>query len=96
MSLLFVPVADVVRVTLYRLLHHRPLFLADKNHIHHKLMQTGMNQHQALATIVALALLIDAVNYWMAGLTGSTWILMADIAIYCAANGWMNIKKKTA
>ena len=96
MSLLFVPVADVVRVTLYRLLHHRPLFLADKNHIHHKLMQTGMNQHQALATIVALALLIDAVNYWMAGLTGSTWILMADIAIYCAVNGWMNIKKKTA
>lgn len=55
-----------------------------------------MNQHQALATILALALLIDAVNYWMAGLTGSTWILMADIAIYCAANGWMNIKKKTA
>ena len=51
-SLLIVPVFDVVRVILHRLRIRQPLFNADKNHIHHKLMRLGMTQHQALIFIL--------------------------------------------
>ena len=36
-TLLIAPTFDVFRVIIVRLLHHRPVFGADKNHIHHKL-----------------------------------------------------------
>ena len=37
-------------------------FSADKNHIHHKLMHMGMTQHQALCTILLLAVSYIAMN----------------------------------
>ena len=81
-SLLFVPAADMVRVSFCRLFNHLPLCKADKNHIHHKLMQAGMTQHQALGAILGLALLIDVTNYCLFSKIGGTWTLMIDIAIY--------------
>ena len=94
-SLLFVPMADVVRVTLYRFFHHQPLFNADKNHIHHKLMRAGMNQHQTLTTILGLALVYICLNYGLYSFIGSTWILLIDILLYCLVNICINIKLKT-
>lgn len=82
MSLLFVPAVDLVRVTLYRICHHLPLSMADKNHIHHKLIQAGLSQHQALGIIISLALLIDVTNYCLFAQIGSTWLLVIDIIIY--------------
>ena len=61
-SLLIVPSFDVVRVSLVRLFHKAHIFQADKNHIHHKLMRTGMNQHQALITILAITLVFILIN----------------------------------
>ena len=93
LSLLFVPAADVVRVTIYRIWHHQPLFKADKNHIHHKLMKTGMTQHQALGSIIFLALLIDIVNYCLFTQIGGTLTLLVDIIIYIILNFCVNYKK---
>jgi len=82
-SLLIVPVFDVVRVTLVRLVHHVPIFQADKNHIHHKLMRAGLNQHQALLAILALALFFIGLNIGLWVLTCSlTLILCVDIVIW--------------
>ena len=61
-TMLIVPMFDVVRVVLMRIYHRRPLFQADKNHIHHKLMRAGRNQHQSLFIILAVALLFAAIN----------------------------------
>ena len=83
LSLLFVPTADVVRVTLFRFRHHKPLFLADKNHIHHKLMQTGMNQHQALCFILLLAIFYILFNGFIAAWMSLTNILLLDIVLFC-------------
>ena len=90
MSLLFVPSADVVRVTLHRLFHHRPIFDADKNHIHHKLLRLGMTQHQALIFIIALALFYDGMNYVLLSYLSSTWILIIDVLLYCFINMCIN------
>ena len=89
-TLLFVPTADVVRVTLYRLRHHKALFSADKNHIHHKLMQTGMSQHQALCTILLLAVVYIILNGWLSAWVPVTMIVLVDILLFCLVNIGIN------
>ena len=94
LTLLFVPIADVVRVTLYRLYHKKPVFDADKNHIHHKLMRTGLNQHQALAFILLMSVVIYAMNYRLYPMLSSTIIIGIDILLYLLVNIAINLRIK--
>jgi UDP-N-acetylmuramyl pentapeptide phosphotransferase/UDP-N-acetylglucosamine-1-phosphate transferase len=96
LSLLFVPTADVVRVTLFRLRHHKPLFDADKNHIHHKLMRAGLSQHQTLVCIILLAACYIAINWLLYMVLPITVIVIADILLYCIVNLYINRQLKTA
>jgi UDP-N-acetylmuramyl pentapeptide phosphotransferase/UDP-N-acetylglucosamine-1-phosphate transferase len=89
-TLLFVPMADVVRVTLYRLIHHRPLFDADKNHIHHKLLRAGLNQHQALISILLLSLIYIGLNILLKDCISSTLIIGIDIVLWIAFHTFVN------
>ena len=94
LTLLIVPTADVVRVTLFRLRHHKPLFDADKNHIHHKLMRAGLNQHQALVCIIGLAAGYIVMNGLLYMVTSPTVIVIVDIVLYCIVNLCINRKMK--
>ncbi len=94
LTLLFVPTADVVSVTLFRLRHHKPLFDADKNHIHHKLMRTGLNQHQSLVVILLLAVCYVVMNSLLYMVLQPTLIVMIDIVLYCMVNVCVNQKMK--
>ena len=94
LTLLIVPTADVVRVTLFRLRHHKPLFSADKNHIHHKLMRTGLNQHQALICILVLAAWYVAMNSLLYMVLPITYIVLIDVVFYCIVNVGINMKLK--
>lgn len=89
-TLLFVPIADVGRVTLHRLRHHKPLFDADKNHIHHKLMQAGMAQHQALTFILGMALCYIGLNYLLHPIVSDTLTVFIDVLLYCLINMGIN------
>ena len=91
-TLLFVPMADVFRVTIYRFIHHKPLFLADKNHIHHKLMRAGLTQHQALACILCLSVFFAILNYILYTVLSTTWILIIDILCYSLFNIGINTR----
>lgn len=95
LTLLFVPIADVVRVTLYRLFHGYPLFDADKNHIHHKLMRAGLTQHQALAVILLIIIGIYAINYMLYPALSSTTIVGIDTLIYIMVNITINLRIKS-
>ena len=92
--LLFVPIADVVRVSFYRLFHNKPLFEADKNHIHHKLMHAGLSQHQALVFILAFSVVIYAISYLLYGQLPSTFIVIIDMLLYTIVNFILNIRIK--
>lgn len=81
-SLLIVPVFDVVRVIMLRIRLNKPIFGADKNHIHHRLMQTGLNQHQTLASILLLALFFIAFNLLLMSCVSATIIVILDIIIW--------------
>ena len=95
LTLLFVPIADVVRVTLYRLFHGYPLFDADKSHIHHKLMRAGLTQHQALAVILLITIGIYAINYMLYPTLSSTVIVGIDTLIYIMVNITINLRIKS-
>lgn len=83
-SLLIVPTFDVVRVIIHRLRIGQPIFCPDKSHIHHKLMQIGMNQHKALISILLLQAFFIAFNVIMFDLTcdNLTVIFITDILVY--------------
>ena len=81
-TFLIVPVFDVVRVSMVRIFHHTPIFRADKNHIHHKLMRAGMSQHQTLLCILGLAIMFIAMNLILNGILSSTIIVFIDIVVW--------------
>ena len=87
-TMLIVPMFDVVRVVITRFFHHRALFEADKNHLHHKLMRAGLNQHQTLVIILTAALLFALVNGVLVYQFGIslTVILVVDILLYLLFN----------
>ncbi len=94
-TMLIVPMIDVARVVIARTLHGRPLFDADKNHIHHKLMRAGLTQHQALGTILLLALVFSFMNVELSACAENlTLIILADIVVFVAFMLTVNVRIK--
>ena len=91
-TLLIVPVFDTVRIIMVRIHHHLPLFKADKNHIHHKLMRAGLTQHQTLAIIVGISLSYIILNYLLFQFIDITYILLLDIVIYILLHYIINLR----
>ena len=86
-SALIIPVFDVVRVVLFRLRKRQPVFGADRNHIHHRLMDAGLNQQKALLVIIAMAVSFIIINALLYRVTGNTTlIVVVDIALYTLLN----------
>lgn len=86
LTLLIVPTLDVGRVIIHRFRTHRPIFKADKNHIHHKLMRYGLNMHQTLGVIVALTLGFIVLNLFIINWTDFTIMFLSDVAVYTLFN----------
>ena len=81
-STLIVPLFDVVRVVLHRLREGKSPFLPDKNHIHHKLLRTGMRVRTVMASILAMALFFIALNGLLGEWMGVTAMLVTDIVVW--------------
>jgi UDP-GlcNAc:undecaprenyl-phosphate GlcNAc-1-phosphate transferase len=50
------PIADTALAILRRWLARRPIFSADREHLHHRLLDKGMDQRQAVLMLYALTL----------------------------------------
>lgn len=84
-TLMIVPTFDVARVILVRLRHRKPIFDADKNHIHHKLMRAGLSQHVALLVILALSFFFMALNHCLYAVSLSAdVVVLVDVLAYVA------------
>lgn len=81
-TLLIVPTFDVFRVSLLRIRNKFSPLRADKNHIHHKLLRTGLSPHATLITILCLALAFIAINNLLYQFCNITVVVIADIVIY--------------
>mgnify|MGYP006791530105 FL=1 len=74
-----------------KLRRNNPIFGAKKNHIHHKMLRTGMTQHQALAAILAMCITFIAVNMLLITVVSATVIAITDIVLWVAIQQIINI-----
>lgn len=83
LSTVLLPMFDIVRVVIARMKNHRNPFLPDKNHIHHKLLRTGLSARWVMGVLVMVSLLIvlmtlvGVCHQW-----GTTWIFLIDLGVW--------------
>ncbi|MCH5226490.1 MAG: undecaprenyl/decaprenyl-phosphate alpha-N-acetylglucosaminyl 1-phosphate transferase [Muribaculaceae bacterium] len=85
-SPLIIPLFDVVRVYIHRVIRHHNPFLPDKSHIHHKLLALGLNQRIALTVIMLWSMFFIVINMFLSSYINPTFIILADIVIWTVIN----------
>lgn len=91
LSTLVIPMLDVVRVFMSRVRDGRNPFLPDKNHIHHKLMRTGLSVHVTMVTLLLLSATFILLNYLVATYLSQTLILVLDAVLFCVMHCVINV-----
>lgn len=98
-STLLIPCFDVLRVMYDRIVTHNNPFKPDKNHIHHKLMRTGMSVHWVMVTLLLISVFFISTNYWWERFSSFslTILFFVDVFVWFLINQTINylIKKHT-
>lgn len=89
-SVLLVPCLDVVRVVLKRARMGKPLFMPDKNHIHHKFLDMGFTPRRALITIQIMSACFCAFSFIAVKHMDNTLVFVIDIVVWTLLNMWFN------
>jgi UDP-N-acetylmuramyl pentapeptide phosphotransferase/UDP-N-acetylglucosamine-1-phosphate transferase len=85
-SILVIPLVDTIRVFSIRIFHGRSPFSPDKNHIHHLLLEKGLNhQHVTLACLL-LNMIFISFAYFGRSL-GTTYLICSMAGISMALLG---------
>lgn len=64
---LAVPIIDITFASLRRILKGKSPFVADAEHIHHKLLKAGFSQKKTVAIMTSVAIVVGAVATYFAG-----------------------------
>jgi UDP-GlcNAc:undecaprenyl-phosphate GlcNAc-1-phosphate transferase len=88
---LSIPLLDVSLSVLRRFLRNRPIFSADKGHIHHRLLDRGLSPRQAVLVLYLVAALAAAFAL-LATTRQATRYQGLLIAAFCVA-AWFGIRK---
>ena len=81
-STLLIPLLDVVRVFYSRVSEGRNPFTPDKNHIHHRLLRTGMKVRTVMITLLMLSLFFVVSNFILSFYINTTFMLLLDLAFW--------------
>lgn len=82
LAVLTVPMFDMARVSITRIVHGKSPFQADKNHIHHLLLRTGLNHLQTTGVLMVVSLLF--IGLAILGRNWNMWLLLScDAAGFC-------------
>ena len=93
-TLLFIPIFDAFRVMVVRAMHHRPLFIADKNHLHHKCLAAGMSHLQATVLILVFTIALLILNNWLTGICNINLLLAINLSLGILFSKILNIWKR--
>ena len=80
-STMIIPLFDTVRVAVTRIINHKNPFLPDNNHIHHRLLKTGMKKRNVIFTILLLDVMYIYVNKCIIKHFDINIVLIIDIVI---------------
>jgi len=71
-----IPIFDTFFAIVRRMFLHKPIFGADKGHLHHSLLSLGLSHKQTVLAIYAISLIMDLGAVLMAVLTSSQAVLI--------------------
>jgi UDP-N-acetylmuramyl pentapeptide phosphotransferase/UDP-N-acetylglucosamine-1-phosphate transferase len=94
-SILVVPLLDTLRVFSMRIAKGRSPFVPDRNHIHHLLLDRGLNHRNVTVTCVGLNISFIVMAYFGREL-GSTALLLIMFATSAAVVGLLMLVKRTS
>lgn len=89
-SLLIVPCLDVIRVVLKRARLRKPLFLPDRNHIHHKFLDMGFTPRRAMITIQIMSAAFCAFTFTAVRYIDNSIVFVIDVVVWTMLNVWFN------
>ena len=72
-GILIVPLFDTFRVFILRIIQGKSPFVADKQHIHHRLLQLGNTHLQATLILISVNLIFVVLSYLLQGI-GIIWL----------------------
>ena len=81
------PILDTFFAILRRLFSHKPVFAADKGHLHHRLLQKGYSQRKAVLIIYAVTFLLGIAAILMSLLTTAQALVILIIVTALASFG---------
>lgn len=90
LSLLIIPIFDTIRIFSVRLLNKKSPFQADRNHIHHLLIDSGLSHLQATAVLVGVTILCFLLTI-LAGRWGNEILISALIGISLILNKLLSL-----
>ena len=82
---MFVPILDMVYVVSRRIITGRGPFKADRTHIHHRLIDSGLNERQTVRIILSISLLISTTLLVIEEILSPIYLYYALI-IHCLLN----------
>lgn len=94
-SILIVPLLDTLRVFSIRIAKGKSPFAPDRNHIHHLLLDRGLNHRSVTVTCVGLNMAFIVLSYFAQSL-GSTTLILIMLAASSTFIGVLMLVKKPA
>lgn len=89
---LAVPLSDTIFAFTRRILHGQSPFHADRGHFHHKLLDMGLSQKQAVAVLYAISAILGLAAVLLAS-SGIMRIVVAALAFAIAVALWLFVFK---
>ena len=95
-SPMLLPILDVLRVILSRIKRHKLIFIADRSHIHHKLLDMGLNKSLTMIALLWVNSGFCFFNFIMIPFLQSQYIFLIDVVVWIGANMLLSyyIKKR--
>lgn len=90
---LMIPLMDLFWVFAARIMAGHNPFLADKTHVHHRIMATGLSQRQTLVVLLVLSLSYVGLNAYLSDLAPYV-VLIIDLILWGVFNGILYIRKR--
>ncbi|MDR0437767.1 MAG: undecaprenyl/decaprenyl-phosphate alpha-N-acetylglucosaminyl 1-phosphate transferase [Bacteroidales bacterium] len=80
-AIIIIPAFDVVRVFFYRIVHRLSPVSADRNHLHHRIVDIGFSHFQTSMILTALNVLMITIAYGLSFFWGTIWISLILIVL---------------
>jgi UDP-GlcNAc:undecaprenyl-phosphate GlcNAc-1-phosphate transferase len=80
--LLGLPILDMLTVIVGRIARGQSPFKADRTHLHHRLLDSGLSQSEAVALVYGLQFLLVALAYLLRD--AADWLILLTYLLFCA------------